>query len=198
MMKTPNLFDKQIMKPKKLIYRNLYNKKFFREFDVWHHIKPNDFWLILNRRVLDLSHLVKMIDELPNNITDSTVSNWAHFCAFVLCDLGKIIIKWKICVFLDFTLQALHQLSMFGGSDVSDLFSKRQQNKLEMFQLKSSTAYGKLNGCFWWNDPVYIIGSITTRERHICVRNKTKGELAKWYFEFNTFTGIYCESENLK
>lgn len=57
----------------KLHDRKLYNKKFFREFDVLHHIKPNDFWVILDRRVLDLSHLVKLIDELPSNSTDLTV-----------------------------------------------------------------------------------------------------------------------------
>lgn len=57
----------------KLNNRKLYNKMFFREFDVLHHIKPNDFWVILNRRVLDLSHLVQLIDELPSSNNDLTV-----------------------------------------------------------------------------------------------------------------------------
>lgn len=57
----------------KPIERKFYNKMFFRDFDVLHHIKPNDFWVILNRRVLDLSHLVKLIDELPGNNNDLTV-----------------------------------------------------------------------------------------------------------------------------
>lgn len=65
---------------------------------------------------------------------------------------------------------------MFGGTDVSKLFCERQKNQLEMFDLKSYTEYGKLNGCFWWNDPVLIVGSITAQERHICVRNKSKGK----------------------
>ena len=64
---------------------------------------------------------------------------------------------------------------MFGGTDVSKLFRERQKNKLEMFDLKSCTEYGRKNEYFWWNDPVLIVGSITAQERHICVRNKFKG-----------------------
>lgn len=72
---------------------------------------------------------------------------------------------------------------MFGGTDVSKLFRERQKNQLEMFALKSHTEYAKLNGCFWWNDPVLIVGSITSQERHICVRNKSKGKILCIYFE---------------
>lgn len=70
-----NKYLEQIMKTdlQKTTNRNLYNKRFFREFDVLSHIKPNDFWVILNRRVLDLSNLVKLIDELPSNSKDSAV-----------------------------------------------------------------------------------------------------------------------------
>lgn len=75
------------------------------------------------------------------------------------------------------TTKALHQMSMFGGTDVTKLFSKRLTNKLEMFELNSNTEYGKSNGLFWWNDPVFIVGSITARERHVCVRNKDKGKM---------------------
>lgn len=63
-----------------LIRRNYYNKKFFREFDVLHHIKPNDFWVILNGRVLDLSHLVRSIDTVPSSSIHFTVKYFAHFC----------------------------------------------------------------------------------------------------------------------
>lgn len=72
-------------------------------------------------------------------------------------------------------MQALEQLNMFGGSDVSELFQKRFQNKLEMFDLKSFSEYGKNNDLYWWNDPSCVVGGITATERHICVRNKTKG-----------------------
>lgn len=74
---------------------------------------------------------------------------------------------------------------MFGGIDVSKLFLERLRNKLEMFELKSYTEYGKLNDLFWWNDPMYIVGSITARERHICVRNKAKGKM------YNIFDDLY-------
>lgn len=76
-------FEIMKMNFKRLNHRKIYNKMFFREFDVWHHIEPNDFWVILNRRVFDLSHLVKLVNELPSNSNDLTVS----FCAFVLCSL---------------------------------------------------------------------------------------------------------------
>ena len=64
---------------------------------------------------------------------------------------------------------------MFGGSDVSDLFLKRSQNKLEMFDLKSFSEFGKSHDLHWWNDPTCVVGGITKQERHICVRNKSKG-----------------------
>lgn len=64
---------------------------------------------------------------------------------------------------------------MFGGIDISDLFSQRSKNRLEMFDLKSKSEYGKLKDLHWWNDPTCIIGGITARERHICVQNKLKG-----------------------
>lgn len=71
---------------------------------------------------------------------------------------------------------------MFGGTDLSKLFHERFTNKLEMFELKSYTEYGKLNGCFWWNDPFLIVGSITAQERQICVRNRSNGTIQCIYF----------------
>lgn len=71
--------------------------------------------------------------------------------------------------------QALEQLMMFGGTDVSELFQKRSENKLEMFNLKSPTDFGKAYDLFWWNDPTCIVGGITAQERHICVQNKARG-----------------------
>lgn len=81
-------------------------------------------------------------------------------------------------------VQALHQLSMFGGTDISELFEERSINKLEMFDLKSNTQYGNDNDLFWWNDPTCIIGGITAQERHICVRNKAKGNYLMTYGQF--------------
>ncbi|XP_055304265.1 uncharacterized protein LOC129569455 [Sitodiplosis mosellana] len=120
----------------------VYNKCYYRTFEVLSHIKRDDFWLILDRKVLDLSALMKSIDELPTS--------------------GK-------------NQSALEQLNMFGGSDVSELFLKRPQNKLEMFDLKSSSEFGKRHDLHWWNDPICVVGGITAQERHICVRNKAKG-----------------------
>lgn len=44
---------------------NVYIKCFYRTFEVLSHIKRDDFWVILNRRVLNLSRLMKSMDELP-------------------------------------------------------------------------------------------------------------------------------------
>lgn len=77
------------------------------------------------------------------------------------------------------TQQALEQLYIFGGTDISEIFEKRPENKLEMFDLKACSEYGKTNNLFWWNDPVCIVGGITTQERHVCVQNKTKGICVK-------------------
>lgn len=68
---------------------------------------------------------------------------------------------------------------MFGGTDISKLFRRRLENGLEMFDLKSKSEYGMQRDLFWWEDPIYIIGGITAQERHICVRNKTKGIVLK-------------------
>lgn len=76
---------------------------------------------------------------------------------------------------------------MFGGTDISDLFWKRSLNKLEMFDLKSSSEYGQINDLFWWNDPAYVIGAITTQERHVCIRNKAKSMLVHILFIFISF-----------
>lgn len=64
---------------------------------------------------------------------------------------------------------------MFGGTDLSELFKERPTRNLEMFDLKSLSDYGTTNDLFWWNDPVCIIGGITSQERHICLHNKPKG-----------------------
>lgn len=54
---------------------NVYNKCFYRTFEILSHIKRDDFWLILNRRVLDLSDLMKSIDEIPNSGKNQSVSS---------------------------------------------------------------------------------------------------------------------------
>lgn len=76
---------------------------------------------------------------------------------------------------------------MFGGSDVTELFQNRPENKLEMFDLKSFSEYGKTKDLYWWNDPACVVGGITAQERHICVRNKIKGILR---FEQSLFVFI--------
>lgn len=47
--------------------KEIYCKSFYRTFEILNHIKPNDFWVILNRRVLDLSSLMKLLDEMSNS-----------------------------------------------------------------------------------------------------------------------------------
>ncbi|XP_031619194.1 cytochrome b5 domain-containing protein 1 [Contarinia nasturtii] len=49
------------------IIENVYNKCFYRTFEVLSHIQHNDFYVILDRRVLDLSNLMRSIDEMPSN-----------------------------------------------------------------------------------------------------------------------------------
>lgn len=51
----------------------VYNKTFFRAFEILSHIKANDFWIILDRRVLDLSNLMKKMNETPKNGKDLAV-----------------------------------------------------------------------------------------------------------------------------
>lgn len=45
---------------------NVYKRCFYRKYEVLPHIKRDDFWVILNRRVLDLSALMKSMNEMPN------------------------------------------------------------------------------------------------------------------------------------
>lgn len=52
---------------------NIYPKCYYRTSEVVHHIKYDDFWIILNQRVLDLSSLMKTIDQVQNNEKDLTV-----------------------------------------------------------------------------------------------------------------------------
>lgn len=44
---------------------NLYSKKYFQKSEVLTHIAFDDFWVILNQHVLDLSDLTKTMDEKP-------------------------------------------------------------------------------------------------------------------------------------
>lgn len=45
-----------------------------------------------------------------------------------------------------------------------------------MFDVKSENEYGKAKNLFWWNDPTYIIGGVTSQERQVCIYVKTKGQ----------------------
>lgn len=51
----------------------VYNKTFYRVFDILSHVKPDDFWVILDRRVLDLSSLMKEMNQTPKNGKDLAV-----------------------------------------------------------------------------------------------------------------------------
>lgn len=73
---------------------------------------------------------------------------------------------------------------MFGGTNVSELFEEHPTRHLEMFDLKSQSDYGSKMNLFWWNDPTFVIGAITTQERNVCVHNKSKGE---------HFTILFCK-----
>lgn len=55
-------------------FNNLYIKRFYRPYEVIQHTKPNDFWVILNRRVLDLSGLMKLEDEVSSSQKELTVN----------------------------------------------------------------------------------------------------------------------------
>lgn len=94
-------------------YQQLYNKMFFREFDVLHHIQPNDFWVILNRRVLDLSRLVQLIDELPSNNNELTVCICLILFIFIANVYPKelIIILTRYVVFFKLGATRRHCIS---------------------------------------------------------------------------------------
>lgn len=51
---------------------NVYSKCFYRKYEVLSHIKPDDFWVILNRRVLNLSSIMKLMNKIPK-LTDLSV-----------------------------------------------------------------------------------------------------------------------------
>lgn len=67
------------------------------------------------------------------------------------------------------------QLIRFSGIDNTKMVDTRESHRLDMFCLESQTDYGKQNYLFWWNDPYYIIGGITARERQVCVVIWNKG-----------------------
>lgn len=46
---------------------NIYSKCFFRTAEVVNHTKRNDFWVILNQRVIELSDLMKTIDHIEDD-----------------------------------------------------------------------------------------------------------------------------------
>lgn len=52
----------------------IYFKRFYRTSEVVHRIKRDEFWVILDRRVLDLSSLMKTIDEIQSNEKNLAVS----------------------------------------------------------------------------------------------------------------------------
>lgn len=64
---------------------------------------------------------------------------------------------------------------MLEGHDITELFENRDKNKLEVFDLKSPADIGKQNNLYWWNDPAFVIGVITTQERHVCITNTMEG-----------------------
>lgn len=67
------------------------------------------------------------------------------------------------------------QLIRFSGIDNTKMVDTRELHRLEMFYLESQTDCGKQNHLFWWNDPSYIIGGVTARERQVCVLIANKG-----------------------
>lgn len=66
---------------------NVYNKSYYRTFEVLSHIKREDFWIILNRRVLDLSTLMKSIDEMPISGKNQSVNKMFYH---IQCDEFKL------------------------------------------------------------------------------------------------------------
>lgn len=58
----------------KIYSENIYFKHFYRTSEVIHRIKRDDFWVILDRRVLDLSGLMKTIDQIQSNEKNLAVS----------------------------------------------------------------------------------------------------------------------------
>lgn len=78
---------------------NVYPKCYYRAFEVLCHIKIDDFWVILNRRVLDLSNLMKAMDEMPSNGKDLTVCLWNRF-VFVARSVSEWFLKCPLQYYL--------------------------------------------------------------------------------------------------
>lgn len=76
--------------------KNVYSKNFYRTYEILNHIKPNDFWVILNRRVLDLSSLMKLLDEMLNGDKNLTVY-WLLFIVSVNLIILAIFFYWHLC-----------------------------------------------------------------------------------------------------
>lgn len=151
----------------------VYPKKFHRVSDVLSRFQPDDFWIRLNRRVFNLTSLTKQIDE-PDYIQ---IEDYYVSCLSVQKE-NLFLFELKLIAFV-IILQSIKQLLHFGGLDVNDLFEDRLKSQMEMFDLKSKSAYGIANDLYWWNDPTYEIGQVTVQDRHVCIKSRTKGQQLK-------------------
>lgn len=52
----------------------VYNKCYYRIFEILSHNTRDNFWVILDRRVLNLSTLMRSIDEMPTNGKNQSVN----------------------------------------------------------------------------------------------------------------------------
>lgn len=46
------------------IWSRIYVKKYYRAIEVLSHRQPNDFWIILFERILDLTEIMKTVNQL--------------------------------------------------------------------------------------------------------------------------------------
>lgn len=146
------------------IWERIYVKNHFRAIEVLSHRQPNDFWIIFFGRILNLTEITKAVNQLPADDENYKVylSNDWIFCNEFKCKLFFSSHK------------ATKALQEFGGIEVEQLCTPRNF-RTGIFGLKSSSAYGIANNLYWWNDPTYVIGMLTTRERKVMVLDKSEG-----------------------
>lgn len=127
---------------------NTFAGKFYLHDEVVIHNELDDAWVVLNNKVLNISHLFKNVDS----IYDGTL----------LLELLRYVGK-NISDFFDENGQPLERISYSG-----------KKHPLLAATLVESTAdqsIGSTLCTFWWNNPRYEIGFVTRQERIIRIVN---------------------------
>lgn len=171
------------MESNRIVYE-VYPKNYYRRDEVAKHNKLNDFWVIVNKRVLDLSEFLERCYFENCHPTCPSVRILQNLAClpgmnrfFSLSQGG--------------TSKMLGELLLYSGKDMSKFFVTIGDSKyksgldLSVFWAASTSEYGIANNLFWWNDPMYEIGRITSQEREVNVIDTHKSEFSVAFFFMN-------------